>query len=73
MRILSYPLSFLRETERKELYPLPILKDTERMESYPLPAKGGTPPILRGERRAEEFLLCQSFKFAQLFVMLSSF
>ena len=58
MRILSYPLSFLRETERKDLYPLPILKDTERLESYPLPAKGGTPPILRGERHAECILRC---------------
>ena len=27
-----------------------MLKETLRMSSYPLPAKGGTPPILRGEK-----------------------
>ena len=30
----------------------------QHLESYPLPAKGGTPPILRGERHAECISLC---------------
>ena len=34
------------------------ISQIQHLESYPLPAKGGTPPILRGERHAECILRC---------------
>ena len=64
-RLSSYPNPILwefegmtRNAEKFPSQPLHILSEVkqmlriaERFLSYPLPAKGGTPPILRGERR----------------------
>ena len=40
-----------------------MLRDNQKISSYPLPAKGGTPPILRGECHADSIQRCTSIAF----------
>ena len=42
-----------------------MLRDNQKISSYPLPAKGGTPPILRGERHADYYQRCMSVEYTK--------
>ena len=49
------------------------ISQIQHLESYPLPAKGGTPPILRGDRHADCIPIDFPNLFAQRLIQLSCF